>query len=333
MTAISAAPGLRGEPDARVSARWLTAFATAWLGIWMAQLTPIQLLLPDQVDSLLNQGDSPDGWISSVVAFGIISGIAGVCALMADPVAGALSDRRYLVMAVALVVLVTPFVVLMPDAVLPRAQRPVLTPRAVLAGLWVSPRWVDQPMVQNGALKAVCEIGVRAPALTPPLNRAATRVLGEKSYTDVSHAVFSSPRHVRFRECEYAVPRDALPDAVRALRALIDRHGWRISFPVELRVAAADDLWLSTAAGRDTGYIAVHHYWREDHRPYFQAVDELMRSFEGRPHWGKIHYQDAASLAAVYPRLGDFRAVRDRLDPDRVFANDYLRRVLGSGWP
>lgn len=78
-----------GEPTLRVPARWIAAFATAWLGIWMAQLTPVQLLLPLQVDALRASTD----WVDSVVAFGVISGIAGACALVAYPLAGALSDR------------------------------------------------------------------------------------------------------------------------------------------------------------------------------------------------------------------------------------------------
>ncbi|MBG6057239.1 MFS family permease [Cryobacterium sp. MP_M5] len=77
------------EPDRRVPGRWIAAFATAWLGIWMAQLTPIQLLLPAQIDRRLH----PEHWIDSVVAFGVISGIAGACAIVAYPLAGALSDR------------------------------------------------------------------------------------------------------------------------------------------------------------------------------------------------------------------------------------------------
>ncbi|MCU1423286.1 MAG: Major Facilitator Superfamily protein [Microbacteriaceae bacterium] len=77
------------EPKRRVSALWITLFATAWLGIWMAQLTPIQLLLPTQVAAANPTKD----WVASVVAFGIISGIAGACALIAYPLTGALSDR------------------------------------------------------------------------------------------------------------------------------------------------------------------------------------------------------------------------------------------------
>ena len=76
------------EPRRKVSARWIALFATAWLGIWMAQLTPIQLLLPLQIEELLKTKD----WVSSVVAFGIISGIAGTCALIVYPLTGALSD-------------------------------------------------------------------------------------------------------------------------------------------------------------------------------------------------------------------------------------------------
>ncbi len=72
-----------------MSASWIALFATAWFGIWMAQLTPIQLLLPQQVDAVLD----PLDWTESVVAFGIISGIAGACALLAYPITGALSDR------------------------------------------------------------------------------------------------------------------------------------------------------------------------------------------------------------------------------------------------
>lgn len=128
---------------------------------------------------------------------------------------------------------------------------------------------------------------------------------------------------------EYAIPREAVPSAVRDIRRLIADRGWRISFPIEVRAAAADDLWMSTAFGRKSGYIAIHRFWREDHREYFRAVEQIMRGYGGRPHWGKVHFQGAGSLAALYPKFGEFARLRDRLDPDRVFANPYLERVLG----
>jgi FAD-linked oxidoreductase len=190
--------------------------------------------------------------------------------------------------------------------------------------------WWEDRFISNHLLAAILNVGRAAPALTPSINRIATRVSGRRSYTDHSHEVFVSPRTTRFREMEYAVPFDEVPQILRQLRALIDDRGWRISFPIEVRAAAADDLWLSTASGRRTGYIAVHRYFREDPSEYFRAVEQIMMAHDGRPHWGKMHYRDAASLAATYPHHGDFVAVRDRLDPDRVFGNAYLERVLGS---
>ena len=77
------------DPTRRVGAGWIALFATAWLGIWMAQLTPIKLLLPQQVENVVHGRD----WTDNILAFGVISGIAGGCALVTYPLAGAFSDR------------------------------------------------------------------------------------------------------------------------------------------------------------------------------------------------------------------------------------------------
>ncbi|GAA1820438.1 D-arabinono-1,4-lactone oxidase [Agromyces neolithicus] len=191
-------------------------------------------------------------------------------------------------------------------------------------------RWVDDALIANGGLFALCEVGRIAPAATPAFARSVEKVQGSREFTDFSPSVFVTKRAVRFREMEYAVPLEAVPEAFREVRALIERKGWNISFPIEVRAAASDDNWLSTAFGRDSGYIAVHRYFREDHREYFAGVEAIMRSFGGRPHWGKLHTQTAESLREVYPRFDDFLRVRDELDPERRFANPYLEQVLGE---
>lgn len=173
-------------------------------------------------------------------------------------------------------------------------------------------------------------MGTRAPALIPLLNRVASRALSARTFTDRSYRVFASARRVRFREMEYAVPMEALPHVMCEVDAWLQSTGTRIGFPVEVRFAAADDVWLSTAYGRETAYIAVHEYHRRDHRPYFDAVESITRAVGGRPHWGKLHSCTAADLRVAYPRFDDFVAVRDRVDPNRVFANPYLDRVLGE---
>ena len=100
-----------------------------------------------------------------------------------------------------------------------------------------------------------------------------------------------------------------------------------------MRAAGADDLLLSTASGRNSGYIAVHRYHRDDpadSAAYFAGFEAIMVGYGGRPHWGKLHTRDAAYFAEAYPGFTEFLAVRDRYDPDRVFANPYLRKVLGA---
>lgn len=190
--------------------------------------------------------------------------------------------------------------------------------------------WFDDEVMANGLYRGIVNLGRVAPSIIPPVNRLAVRLTGDREFTDVSPRVFTTHRTVRFREQEYAVPVDAVPDAVRAVHRLIADRGWRISFPIEVRAAAADDLWLSTATGRATGYIAVHRFFREDPSEYFREVEAIMRAHDGRPHWGKMHNRTAEDLRPAYPRFDEFVAVRDRLDPERRFGNEYLSRVLGS---
>ncbi|MFD8286300.1 D-arabinono-1,4-lactone oxidase [Streptomyces solisilvae] len=190
--------------------------------------------------------------------------------------------------------------------------------------------WVDDELLSNGIFQVACSVGRAVPATIPGIAKISSRALSARTYTDIPYKVFTSPRRVRFLEMEYAVPREAAVTALRELKATVERSGLRVSFPVEVRTAPADDIALSTASGRETAYIAVHLYRGTPHRAYFTAAEQIMIAHGGRPHWGKLHTRDAAYLSGVYPRFGEFTAVRDRLDPDRLFTNDYLRRVLGD---
>ncbi len=193
--------------------------------------------------------------------------------------------------------------------------------------------WLDDDLLSNTVFGALTAGANRAPAVIPRMNRLSARALGARTYSDVAHRVFTARRDVVFREMEYAVPRAAGLAALREARRAVDASDWRISFPVEVRVAPADDIPLSMASGRDTMYLAFHTHHRSDwadHTAYFTAVEAIMRDHEGRPHWGKVHTRTAEDLAPAYPRFEEFLALRDRLDPDRVFANAHLRRVLGD---
>lgn len=97
---------------------------------------------------------------------------------------------------------------------------------------------------------------------------------------------------------------------------------------VVFRHAPRDDIWLSTAHDRDSVYLAFHVNAQTDHGAYLAGVEQALRGYDGRPHWGKLHTRTAEDLAPTYSRFADFVALRDRVDPDRLFTNDYLERVL-----
>jgi L-gulono-1,4-lactone dehydrogenase len=188
--------------------------------------------------------------------------------------------------------------------------------------------WRDDELLSNSVFGLVCRVGRTAPRLVPAINQVSGRALGRREYVDTSFRVFASPRRVRFTEQEYAVPRAALGPLLGELRELVDR--FQISFPVEVRVAPADDVWLSPANGRDTAWVAVHMFEHVRYAAYFAAVEERALAVGGRPHWGKLHTRDAAWCAASLPGFARFAAVRDRVDPERVFSNDHIRHVLGD---
>ncbi len=171
--------------------------------------------------------------------------------------------------------------------------------------------YLNDVVLTNHAFGLMCRAGRRFPRAIPRLNRLVTKLAGSSTRVDESFAIFASPR------------------LVRAVMELVPREGFAVPFPIEVRAVAADDAMLSTAAGRDSGFVAVHMYEGMPWRPYFEAVAAIMDSLDGRPHWGKRHFQTAGGLRARYPDWDAFQAVRARLDPHGVFANEWTERVLG----
>lgn len=190
-------------------------------------------------------------------------------------------------------------------------------------------RWADDELLSNGVFALTNRLAAAAPRAVPVINAVASRALSDRTYCAPSAEVFVTPRRVVFREMEYAVPRASLRGVVEEVDAWLRRTREPVPFPVELRWAAPDDVWLSTAYGRETAYLAVHQYHRLPHERWFDAVEQITRAVGGRPHWGKLHGLDAASLAPLYPRFDDFLAVRAAHDPAGVFTNAGTRRVLG----
>lgn len=199
-----------------------------------------------------------------------------------------------------------------------------------LRTVWASARrWVDDELLSNGLFWVTNEIATAAPRLTPRINAVASRALAPRTYSAPSHEVFVSPRRVRFAEMEYAIPRADVVEVLREVDRWVCASGVHVPFPVEVRFAAADEVWLSTAHGRESAYVAVHQYARMPRDRYFAGVEAIFRAAGGRPHWGKLHSLGHDDLSVLYPRFDDFCAVRDAYDPGRLFANAYTTRVLG----
>jgi FAD-linked oxidoreductase len=184
-------------------------------------------------------------------------------------------------------------------------------------------------VLENAVLGLFCRTGRALPALIPFLNRRLAGLMSRAEHLDASNRVYANKRLVRFTEMEYGLPREHTAEALERVLALIERRRLPVGFPIELRVVRPDDALLSTAHERPTAYIAVHQYVGMEFETYFRAVEAIMDEYGGRPHWGKRHYQTAATLAPRYPEWERFQEVRERLDPQRRFENDYLRRVLG----
>lgn len=190
--------------------------------------------------------------------------------------------------------------------------------------------YLNDVLLTNHAFGLFCRLGRRLPGRIPQINRLVTSLASRSERLERSDAIFASPRLVRFTEMEYALPREHTTTAVRRVMEMIEQRGLAVPFPIEVRTVAPDDALISTAAGRESGFVAVHMFEGMAWEPYFRAVEAIMDELEGRPHWGKRHFQTAATLRSRYPEWDRFQAVRARLDPEGRFANAWTARVLGD---
>jgi L-gulonolactone oxidase len=206
-----------------------------------------------------------------------------------------------------------------------RTDKPLAT-----RGRWKE--FKDDILINNVLFGLLCRAGRLRPSLVPRIAKAIPSS-GIVDYVDKSYRVFASPRLIRFYEMEYSIPAEAATEALNRVRAFLKQSGLMPIFPVEVRFTKGDDIPLSTASGRDSCYIAVHVFEGVQYQQYFEAVEQIMNDYGGRPHWGKLHFQTAETLATRYPQWEAFQKMRARLDPEGRFSNPYLERVLGPIQP
>lgn len=191
-------------------------------------------------------------------------------------------------------------------------------------------RRFNEYAIENGALWLFSAFNRQFPAASARVSKMMANFIGESWDVNHAHKVFASVRLVKFQEMEYNLPAENFAAALTEIDATIKREKHRVHFPVECRFVHSDDIPLSPANGRESAYIAVHMFKGMEYRRYFDALEPIFLKYGGRPHWGKMHTQTAASLQPRYPQWADFQAARDQLDPNRLFTTPYLAALLGE---
>jgi len=190
-------------------------------------------------------------------------------------------------------------------------------------------RYVTEELLENTAFGMLCRTAKAVPALSPAISRLCASLASDGTQVDPSYSSLATVRRVRFNEMEWCLPANRGADALREIRDFISRREFPLMFPLEYRWVRGDDLWLSPNYGRDSVHISVHQYCGMPFERYFAGVQAICLNHGGRPHWGKCHSLEAATLASLYPRWDDFLALRERMDPSGRFLNPYLSALFG----
>lgn len=179
------------------------------------------------------------------------------------------------------------------------------------------------------ALRTLRNYFKRMPWLRKRLIGSAIGKLPPEDYVEAWLKVYASERNVKFNEMEYHLPIEEGAKALREIITLLETRFPDVYFPIEVRVVAPDEIWLSPFYRRPSCSIAIHHGAPEDPLPFFAAAEPIFRKYGGRPHWGKMHNLTAKELSSIYPRWNDAMAVRREMDPDNRFVSPYMARLLG----
>lgn len=191
-------------------------------------------------------------------------------------------------------------------------------------------KFISDRVVENGIGDLALRALRFAPSAIPKIARFSSRFMAQAEQIDVSHRLFVNDRTIRFTEMEYCLPREHGLEALVRVLDLVREEEMPLGMPIECRVLAPDDAMLSMSYERPSIYLAVHQHVSSEWQPHFEEIERIFTEYGGRPHWGKRHTRTAADLEPLYPEWGAFQAVRDRMDPDRTFSNEYVRRVLGA---
>lgn len=191
--------------------------------------------------------------------------------------------------------------------------------------------YLNDMVLENGLFKCFSEFSRIMPSRSKGVSKLVAAFVGESKRNTWSHRVYATSRLVRFTEMEYNIPKEAFEECMWEIKKKIEDTQYALHFPIECRFVKGDDIWLSPAYQRDSAYLAVHMYKGMSYEQYFRDMETIFKKYDGRPHWGKMHFQTPDSLKKLYPKWDEFHAIRKEMDPKGIFLNDYLKGIFGSG--
>ncbi len=189
-------------------------------------------------------------------------------------------------------------------------------------------KYFNDMVLENGAFKVLSELCRLFPSLCKRVSKISAAAVSTGVDINYSTKIYATPRLVKFQEMEYNLPAEKAVEVLKEMRDCINTANFKVHFPIEVRFVKADDMYLSPAYQRDSVYIAVHMYKGMEYKTYFDAMETIFKKYNGRPHWGKMHTRTAKELSQLYPMWNKFQEIRNQLDPNGLFMNDYLKKLM-----
>ncbi|XZF77728.1 D-arabinono-1,4-lactone oxidase [Bacillus sp. AL-1R] len=182
--------------------------------------------------------------------------------------------------------------------------------------------------IENKAFWLFSEFSRNYPKSSSQISKICGSSVPNTKMVGPSHELFSTTRHVKFNEMEYSIPAQYMNDATLEIQEEIKNKRFNVHFPIECRFVKGDHFLISPASMRASAYIAIHMYKGMPHQEYFNRIEEILQSYNGRPHWGKMHSMNIEKLNHSYPSLSNFLAIRRQLDQNNIFVNAYLAKLF-----
>lgn len=188
--------------------------------------------------------------------------------------------------------------------------------------------FIKDGVIETVGFKLMSEMVRVKPRLSRKVTKFAAATIPTGSKDGYYYEMFPSNRLVKFTECEYAIPLVDFEACMEEMHDFLKAHPFYVHFPIECRVSAGEDAFLSPTQGVAVAYLAFHMYKGMDNGPYFKWVDTHMRKYRGRPHFGKLNTLTSNDTKKLYPHLEHFHAVRRQCDPQGIFLTGYMKGLL-----